>query len=65
MLYPNLYIERHKRKDSMAQLAKELCIARQTYALKESGEREFTLSEAMHLSKKYGQSIDYLFKRSG
>ena len=55
MLYPNLYIERHKSKDSMTKIAKELHIARQTYALKESGEREFTLSEAIKLSKRYGK----------
>lgn len=64
MLYPNLYIERHKSKDSMTLLAKELHIARQTYALKESGEREFTLSEAQKLSKRYGKPLDYLFERS-
>ena len=64
MLYPNLYIERHRNKDSMTLLAKELHIARQTYALKESGEREFTLSEAIKLSKRYGKPLDYLFERS-
>lgn len=64
MLYPNLYIERHKRKDSMTKIAKDLCMARQTYALKESGEREFTLSEAIKLSKRYGKPLDYLFERS-
>lgn len=65
MLYPNLYIERNRNKDSMTLLAKELHIARQTYALKESGEREFTLSEAIKLSKRYGKPLDYLFERSG
>lgn len=64
MIYPNLYIERHKRRDSQTKLAKELCIARQTYALKESGEREFTLSEAQKLAKRYGKPLDYLFERS-
>ena len=64
MLYPNLYIERHRNKDSMTKIAKDLCITRQTYALKESGEREFTLSKVIKLSKRYGKPLDYLFERS-
>ena len=64
MLYPNLYIERKKRKETATFIAKELCISRQTYADKEKGKSDFTISEAFKLAKRYSKSLDYLFERS-
>ena len=63
-MYPILYIARKKRKESATKLAKKLCITRQAYAKKESGETQFTLKEAKQLAEHYDTSIDYLFKES-
>lgn len=64
MIYPNLYIARKRRKESATKLAQELCITRQAYAKKESGETQFTLKEAREIAKRYDSTIDYLFKES-
>lgn len=63
-MYPILYITRKKRKETAKSVAGFLNITRQTYALKESGERQFTLKEAKIIAEHYDTSIDYLFKES-
>ena len=64
MIYPNLYVERKKRKETAKSVAGLLNITRQAYALKESGERQFTLKEARKIAERYEKTIDYLFKES-
>ena len=60
----NLYIKRKEQKLLQKDVAKKIGIHPQSYHLKESGKREFTVSEAIKLSKIFNCTVDELFKKS-
>ncbi|CAN2250310.1 Helix-turn-helix domain-containing protein [Bacillus subtilis] len=63
-MYLNLFVARKEKRKSQREIAEILQISPQTYHLKESGKREFLLSEARILAQHFGRSIDELFKVS-
>lgn len=56
-----LYITRRENRMKQKDVAKRIGISMQSYHLKESGKREFTLSEAIKLSRMFDKSLDDLF----
>lgn len=62
MNFPNLYVARKKKKESISKVAEALHISRQAYSNKERGLSDFTLPEAKQLAKRYGMTVDDLFK---
>ncbi len=56
-----VYIKRRENKLNQADIAKILHIAKETYCLKETGKRDFTIREAKRLAKYYGCTLDELF----
>ena len=61
--YYNLYIARRENKLKQKDVAKELGIHVCTYSRKETGEKEFTLSEAFKLADMFNTTVDELFRR--
>mgnify|MGYP001462564875 FL=1 len=59
----NLYIKRKERKLLQKDVAQKIGIHPQSYHLKESGKREFTLSEAIKLAEIFECSLDELFRK--
>ena len=59
----NLYIKRKERKLLQKDVAQKIGIHPQSYHLKESGKREFTLSEAIKLAEIFDCSLDELFRK--
>lgn len=58
-----LYIARKERRLTQKETAKKIGIHPQSYHLKESGKREFTLSEAIKLAEIFECSLDELFRK--
>ncbi len=56
-----VYIKRRENKLRQADVAKVMHMHKQTYYLKETGQREFTITEAKRLAKYYGCTLDELF----
>lgn len=57
----NLYIARRENNLYQKEVARKIGMHPQTYHLKESGKKDFTLSEAKRLSKLFDRSLDELF----
>lgn len=55
-------IARKELGKSQDEVAKALRIARPTYSKKETGKYEFTLKEALKLSKYLGKPVEVLFE---
>lgn len=62
-MYVNLYVARKENKLNQKDLAKELGIHSVTYSRKETGEKEFTLTEALKLADLFDTTVDELFRR--
>lgn len=60
-MYHKLYIARREKRLRQKDVAKMLHIDPQTYHLKEAGKREFTLKEAIQLTKIFSMTLDELF----
>ncbi|WP_195536863.1 helix-turn-helix transcriptional regulator [Bacillus paralicheniformis] len=64
-MYSTLFIARKEKRKSQRDIAKVLNIHAQSYHLKESGKREFTVSEAVKLAQYFNTSLDNLFGKRG
>ncbi len=62
-MYVNLYVARKENRLKQKDLAKELGIHSVTYSRKETGEKEFTLTEALKLADLFDTTVDELFRR--
>lgn len=60
-MHYNLYVARRERSVTQRTVAKKLGIHYNTYCKKESGKLDFSLREAIMLSKYFNQSLDELF----
>ncbi len=58
---PGVYIKRRENKLRQADVAEKLLISKQSYYLKETGKRDFTITEAKRLARIYGCTLDELF----
>ena len=56
-----LYIKRRENKLRQEDVAKKIGISKQSYYLKETGKREFTISEARRLSLIFNCTLNDLF----
>lgn len=56
-----VYVKRRESNLRQADVAKAISMHKQTYYLKETGQREFTVSEAKRLARLYGCTLDELF----
>lgn len=56
-----VYIKRRESKLRQADVAEKLLISKQSYYLKETGKRDFTITEAKRLARIYGCTLDELF----
>jgi len=61
MLHTQLYVIRRENRLKQKDVAKRIGIHPQSYYLKESGKREFTLSEAIKLAEIFDCTLDELF----
>lgn len=61
MLHTQLYVIRRENRLKQKDVAKKIGIHPQSYHLKESGKREFTISEARKLAKLFNCTLDDLF----
>ena len=57
----SLYVVRRESCLRQKEVAKKIGMHPQTYHLKESGKREFTISEGKKLSELFGKTLDELF----
>ena len=60
MVYENIRNLREDRDLTQKYIAKTLHISQSNYSKKENGQREFTASDLVILSKFYGVTTDYL-----
>lgn len=65
MLHTQLYVIRRENRLKQKDVAKRIGIHPQSYHLKESGKREFTISEARKLAKIFNCTLDDLFGERG
>ncbi|WP_217588789.1 helix-turn-helix transcriptional regulator [Lentibacillus saliphilus] len=56
-----LYITRREHRMKQREVAEKLRMHPQSYHLKESGKREFTISEGKRLARIFNTSLDQLF----
>jgi len=56
-----VYIKRKEHRLRQADVAKKLGISTQSYYLKETGKRDFTITEAKRLALIYGCTLNDLF----
>lgn len=56
-----LYVARRENKMKQKDVAKKIGMHPQTYHLKETGKREFTIAEGKLLSKLFNRTLDELF----
>lgn len=56
-----LYVARRERRMKQKEVASRIGIHVQTYHEKESGKRDFTITEARRLAKLFGCKLDDLF----
>ncbi|AHA74586.1 MULTISPECIES: helix-turn-helix transcriptional regulator [Bacillus] len=59
----NLFIARKERRMTQEAVGKVVNMHQQTYYLKESGKRDFTLKEAQKLAKYFKTTVDELFEK--
>ncbi|PEQ05110.1 helix-turn-helix transcriptional regulator [Bacillus toyonensis] len=59
----NLFIARKERRMTQEAVGKVVNMHQQTYCLKESGKRDFTLKEAQKLAKYFNTTVDELFEK--
>jgi len=57
-----VYVKRRENNLKQSDVARAINIHKQTCYLKESGKREFTISEAKRLAKFYGCTLNDLFQ---
>lgn len=62
-MHVNLYVARKENRLKQKDVARELGIHSVTYSRKETGEKEFTLSEALKLAEMFDTTVDELFRR--
>ena len=62
-MHYKLYVARKENKLKQIDVARKLDIHSVTYSRKETGEKEFTLSEALKLAEIFETTVDELFKR--
>ncbi|MCU4942120.1 helix-turn-helix domain-containing protein [Bacillus cereus] len=62
-MYQNLFIARRENRMTQETAGKLINITKQTYHLKESGKRDFTLTEAKLLAKHFKRTVDDLFEK--
>lgn len=62
-MHVNLYVARKENRLKQKDVARELGIHSVTYSRKETGEKEFTLSEALKLAEMFDTTVDELFNR--
>lgn len=60
-MYPKLLIARKERKLTQSQVAEKIGMHKQSYYKKENKVVEFTITEALLLSKFFDKSLDELF----
>lgn len=56
-----LFVTRRENKMKQKDVAKMIGIHPQSYHLKESGKRQFTIEEGLRLAKLFNCTLDYLF----
>lgn len=59
---PQVLIKRKERKLKQSEIAETIGISKQSYYLKETGQRDFTITEAKRLAKVYNCTLNDLFK---
>lgn len=59
----NLFIARKERRMLQKDVGKLVNMHKNTYHLKESGKRDFTLKEAQKLAKYFKTTVDELFEK--
>ncbi|MCQ6284873.1 helix-turn-helix transcriptional regulator [Bacillus cereus] len=59
----NLFIARKERRMLQKDVGKVVNMHKNTYHLKESGKRDFTLKEAQKLAKYFKTTVDELFEK--
>ena len=62
-MHYKLYVARKENRLKQKDVARELDIHSVTYSRKESGEKEFTLSEAFRLAEIFETTVDELFRK--
>ncbi|MED1303086.1 transcriptional regulator [[Bacillus thuringiensis] serovar konkukian] len=62
-MYKNLYIARKEQRMTQEAVGKVVNMHQQTYYLKESGKRDFTLKEAQKLASYFKTTVDELFAK--
>ncbi|HDR4873419.1 TPA: transcriptional regulator [Bacillus cereus] len=62
-MYQNLFIVRRENRMTQETAGKLINITKQTDHLKESGKRDFTLTEARLLAKHFKTTVDDLFEK--
>ncbi|MBG9580737.1 transcriptional regulator [Bacillus thuringiensis] len=62
-MHKNLYIARKEKRMTQVAVGKVVNMHQQTYYLKESGKRDFTLKEAQKLAKYFKTTVDELFEK--
>ena len=61
-MHYKLFIKRKEAKMKQTEVAKALNITNVTYSLKENGKYDFTLAEAVKLTKIFGCTLNDLFQ---
>ena len=59
----NLFIARKERRMLQKDVGKVVNMHKNTYHLKESGKRDFTLKEAQKLARYFKTTVDELFEK--
>ncbi|WP_103653310.1 helix-turn-helix transcriptional regulator [Bacillus thuringiensis] len=62
-MYQNFFIARRENRMTQETSGKLINITKQTYHLKESGKRDFTLTEAKLLAEHFKRTADDLFEK--
>lgn len=62
-MYQKVYVLRRERKLKQKDVAKKMGIHPQSYHLKESGKRDFTIKEGLKLAKIYKLTLNDLFEK--
>lgn len=60
-MHYKLYVARKENRLKQIDIARKLDIHSVTYSRKETGEKEFTLSEALSLAEMFNTTVDELF----
>lgn len=65
MLHTQLYVIRRENRLKQKDVAKRIGIHPQSYHLKESGKRQFTIEEGLKLARLFDCTLDELFGKGG